>query len=289
MATPALRISANLDFTMDLPDGSAAHGRLRGSGQRLTLDVDRPEVFAAPGDASTLIGIAEVMGRRGMRVDVVHAGTALLSLGDVRAPWWHRRLTGSRRIRLGGLRSLVAPGRARLGRRSPQGVLPDRGLVPPPTLLPIAPTFQRHPRRVVTTTHDPARGGQPRLVLVASEAGAVSSRVIWLRDDVTTIGSSAGCDLQIAGVAPVHVEVVHDDQDEFVVQARVPGVRVNGAPVTSQLLRTGARLQVGNVTLVFQREEFADHGRPYGGRIGGELGHQVPQPPRSVLQGRHDE
>jgi hypothetical protein len=31
----------------------------------------------------------------------------------------------------------------------------------------------------------------------------------------------------------------------------------------------------------FYREEYADHGRPYGGRLGGEIGHQRQQPPRS--------
>ena len=32
----------------------------------------------------------------------------------------------------------------------------------------------------------------------------------------------------------------------------------------------------------FYREEYADHGRPYGGRIGGEIGHQRPQPARHL-------
>ena len=32
----------------------------------------------------------------------------------------------------------------------------------------------------------------------------------------------------------------------------------------------------------FYREEYADHGRPYGGRVGGEIGHQRPQPPRGA-------
>jgi hypothetical protein len=37
--------------------------------------------------------------------------------------------------------------------------------------------------------------------------------------------------------------------------------------------------------LTFVREEYADHGRPYGGRIGGELGRQRRQPSRERLQG----
>ena len=31
--------------------------------------------------------------------------------------------------------------------------------------------------------------------------------------------------------------------------------------------------------MVYAREEYADHGRPYGGRVGGEVGHQKAQPP----------
>ena len=57
---------------------------------------------------------------------------------------------------------------------------------------------------------------------------------------------------------------------------------MHGAFVDRQLLRTGTRVEVGTHRLVFFREEYADHGRPYGGRIGGEAGHQRPQPPRDA-------
>jgi hypothetical protein len=56
--------------------------------------------------------------------------------------------------------------------------------------------------------------------------------------------------------------------------------RVNGAVVLRALLRTGTRIERGVWTLTFVREEFADLGRAHGGRIGGELGHQLGQPPR---------
>ncbi|MGO1547519.1 MAG: hypothetical protein ACTHXL_09220, partial [Microbacterium gubbeenense] len=42
-------------------------------------------------------------------------------------------------------------------------------------------------------------------------------------------------------------------------------------------LRTGASFTAGPWRFVFQREEFADHGRPFGGRQGGELSDQPPQ------------
>ena len=64
--------------------------------------------------------------------------------------------------------------------------------------------------------------------------------------------------------------------------------RVHGAPVHSAILRTGCGIDLGEWHLSFFREEYADHGRPYGGRIGGEFGHQRPQPSRASLQ-RHVE
>jgi hypothetical protein len=98
--------------------------------------------------------------------------------------------------------------------------------------------------------------------------------------EVTTIGSAPDCEIRVPGVAAVHAEVRHDDLDEFVLVhlARDGVTRVNGAPVERQVLRTGSRVEVGELTLVYQREEYADHGRPFGGRIGGELGHQRSQP-----------
>ena len=47
------------------------------------------------------------------------------------------------------------------------------------------------------------------------------------------------------------------------------------------------RVEVGAWTMTFFREEFADHGRPYGGRVGGEIGHQRPQPERPQRR-RHE-
>ena len=62
-----------------------------------------------------------------------------------------------------------------------------------------------------------------------------------------------------------------------------PGTtRVNGAPVDTALLRTASRLDIGDWTMSFYREEYADHGRPYGGRVGGEIGHQRRQPARHL-------
>jgi hypothetical protein len=107
--------------------------------------------------------------------------------------------------------------------------------------------------------------------------------VFRLSREVTTIGSAADSDICLPGLAPRHAEIHHDEWDEYVLvrSASRAATRVNGAPVDEALLRTGTRLELGEWTLSFIREEYADHGRPYGGRIGGELGHQRPQPPRT--------
>jgi hypothetical protein len=107
--------------------------------------------------------------------------------------------------------------------------------------------------------------------------------VYWLTEGMT-IGSDPGCDVVLPGLEAVHARVVHDDADEWVVSA-VDGVtRVHGAAVGSAVLRTGARVDLGPHHLVYSRDEHADHGRPHGGRIGGELGHQLPQPSREELR-----
>jgi hypothetical protein len=114
--------------------------------------------------------------------------------------------------------------------------------------------------------------------------------VFALRGAVTTIGSGAGCDIRLPRLEPLHAEIRHDDRDEYVlVRIGSPGsTRVHGAPVDSAVLRTASRVQVGEWTLSFFREEYADHGRPYGGRIGGELGYQRPQPDREQLWRSHE-
>lgn len=278
-------LDADLDVELDLPGRGVAHASLRGRGNRLVMQVDRPDVFAGQGDAPAVRAVAEALADRGVVVRVEHGSTHLITIGDTRVPWWQRRATGSRHIRLGSLRGAWTSGRARLGAGA-DPVLPDGTLLPPETMWPLAPTFARRPRRRVTTTHDPARGGHPRLVVVDRDRylPGEQQRVFWLEEDMVSIGGTPDSDIVLAGLEPLHAEVVHDEADEFVVRARGGVVRVGGAPVESQVLRSGARVQVGRWTLAFGREEYADHGRPYGGRIGGELGRQRTQPPRPGRQ-----
>ena len=198
-------------------------------------------------------------------------------------------MTGSRHIRVergAGLWSLL---RGRV--RGPAGgALPARDLAPPTTVLPLAPTMLRRPR-TVTTTHDPSGGGNPRLITVPRDDPWPGDRqeVFRMRSGVTTIGSDPGCHVVLEGLAPLHARVLHDEDDELVLlraEGRPEATRVNGAPVDRALLRTAARVDLGRWTLTYFREEFADHGRPYGGRVGGEIGHQRPQPERPQRRGR---
>lgn len=133
-----------------------------------------------------------------------------------------------------------------------------------------------------TTTHAEWGAGDPRLLV--SRDGQDRS-VFPLTEDEVTIGSAEGSSLLLAGVDAVHATIVHDDRDEYVVTLHGVGEmnanpEVDGDDTRSEVLRTGARLALGDWTLVFTREEYADHGRPFGGREGGELSDQRPQPER---------
>ena len=278
-------VDGHLDFSVEV-GGRQMGGTLHGSGQSLTLHVDDPRLLGGTGEQPAR-ALAARLAARGLQLSIV-ADRPLVTLGVPRARLWDRRLTGSPHISVASFPAALRLLRLRrAGQRHGRTRTP---LVPPGTPLPIAPTFLRRPRRP-TTTHDPAHGGYPRLVL-ASGPGRASDdlrRVVFPLGDRATVGSDPGCDIVLPGLAPQQAELVRTDDDELVLRPVRPGadVRVHGAVVLHQaLLRTGTRIDLGGWTLVYAREEYADHGRPYGGRIGGELGRQQPQPPREVLAKR---
>jgi hypothetical protein len=131
-----------------------------------------------------------------------------------------------------------------------------------------------------TTTHDAWGAGDPHLRIT----GGGDRLVYHLRDDVVRIGSAAGNELVLPSGDPVHATITHDERDEYVLTLHGPGetnaASLDASGERSQILRTGASFTVGEWELVFGREESADHGRPYGGRQGGELSDQDLQPPR---------
>lgn len=134
-----------------------------------------------------------------------------------------------------------------------------------------------------TTTHAEWGAGRPRLRISRDD-----ERTEFLLDvDEVRIGSAAGNELRVADTDPVHATITHDERDEYVLTLHGEGEMnasastdgAHSAPDT-ETLRTGARFTAGPWTFVFAREEFADHGRPFGGRKGGEFDDQPLQPPR---------
>ena len=134
-----------------------------------------------------------------------------------------------------------------------------------------------------TTTHAEWGSGNPHLIVTRDGERFEFALTV----DTVHVGSADGNELRLPETDPVHAEIVHDDQDEYVLTLHGEGemnanpqAAATGATGRSEILRTGARFTAGPWTLVFGREEFADHGRPYGGRTGGELSDQPPQPAR---------
>jgi len=138
-----------------------------------------------------------------------------------------------------------------------------------------------HPSEPVTTTHAAPGAGHPELVIVVAPEGVTGLPERFRLDkDEVTIGSGADQDIRLPGTEPHHVTVYHDERDEY---RLAPMAEVGGgsaAEPTNRALRTGATLRIGPWELAFHREEFADHGRPYGGRQGGEGSVNRLQPPR---------
>ncbi len=273
---------ADLRFSVSVPGHTPVAGTLVGRGRRLELRLDDPVAFAGRGDSGAVRAVAELLAGYGVTVSVIAEERPLVEFGATRTNWLQRQVTGSRHLRVVSLRGAFTGARGRA--RGAEGILPGRALVPPPTLFPVAPTFGRKPAPPISTTHDPRRGGNPRLVVTVGNARLPDSGMLIhpLRGEVTTIGSDPSCDIRLTGLAPFHAVVEHDDRDELVLHDRAGTgtTRVNGVRVEHRVLRTGARIELGQWILAYRRAEYADHGRPFGGRIGGELGHQKPQPGR---------
>jgi hypothetical protein len=128
-----------------------------------------------------------------------------------------------------------------------------------------APTPAGHARLVVATDGH---------VLAGSPAAAGVQEAFALDADRVSIGSADTQDIRLAGLEPEHGVIQRDgDADEWVYRDLHANTasRVDGAVVAAAGLHHGDRLQLGDVTLVFQRDEDADHGRPDGGRQGGDF------------------
>ncbi len=275
-----LSIRSDLQFVIELPPvGKTTARRIRGTlvgeGGVLDLVLDELPALDRKSGGAALRKLARQVSAAGLKVTIRDGSRLLATVGAVRPNLFGLLLAQSRYVRLGPLRTV-----ARSLQRRGRPTLALSELLPPATVMPIIPTLRRQSRRV-TTTHDPDGGGRPRFYFSGQLNRLPGSRTreFFLRvGQVTTIGSDPSCHLQLDGLEPFEAEVRRDEWDEYwVVSTGTTPVRVNGAPVTSARMRTGTKVQIGRWIMSYFRAEHADHGRPHGGRIGGEAGHQIPQ------------
>ncbi len=137
-----------------------------------------------------------------------------------------------------------------------------------------------HHSEPVTTTHAEPGAGHPQLIVVSAPEDAHVPESFPLDKDEVTIGSGPDQDIQLPGTDPHHVTVYHDERDEYRLRPVGPVGGGSAAEPSDRALRTGAAIRIGKWELTFHREEYADHGRPYGGREGGEGSVNKLQPPR---------
>ncbi|GAA2172096.1 hypothetical protein GCM10009846_08680 [Agrococcus versicolor] len=274
------------DIALSIEEADAEDGQAPFSA---TVTASGTEVVVTVSDATRLprsgrrmlgelLPLADGLASRGVSVRVEGPDGLLVAVGDVHATAVQRLVTRSPHVRLGSLGAL-----AHVGRGAPlAGVA-----LPPATLLPIAPTLGRSARRWhATTTHAQPGAGRPRLIFAGGDGGwdGGPPRVFDLLPEITRIGSGPDVDLRLEGLEGVHAEIRHRGDDEYVLHPIAPTGGGSGtgpdALMQERILRTGARIELGGWRLAYYREEFADHGRPYGGRQGGELSLQRRQPPR---------
>lgn len=279
--TARIRLEIDLEFSVTEPatpdqPPSTVNGTVKANGSTVEVYLDTPEAFSGSALPSldAVRELAKAFADQGVAVSVSGPKGSLVSLGDVKVSRAQRLLTRSPHIRLGSLSALTPM--AKSVRASGKTDAPN--LLPPSTPFPLVPTVNRKIRRRVTTTHHTPGSGRARLIFVQDSAtwnGQVP-REFNLGPVSTTIGSGDGVDLMLPGLDAVHAEVVHNEADEYVL---VPHGPVSGSvnPTEPSVLRTGARIQLGQWCLAYFREEYADHGRPFGGRSGGELAYQRPQ------------
>ncbi|GAA1209301.1 FHA domain-containing protein [Rhodoglobus aureus] len=263
-------------------------GTITASGLDIEVYSSKPELFVQSRTIrlKDLRVLATALAERGLTVSLSGPDGVIVKLGAVQASVTQRVLTGSAHIGLGS-RKALAP---LLRRRSTGSSNSPAALLPPATPWPLVPTFDRLIRRKITTTHYSFGAGRPRLFfIVGSETwNGQMPREVELSPGITTIGSSPAADLQLAGLEPFHAQIHHESDDEYVLYS-LGEVGGGSLPLPDEhaggrVLRTGARMEMGQWRIGFFREEYADHGRPYGGRRGGEMGHQKPQPGRHSVE-----
>ncbi len=265
------RLDIDLRFSrVEAGATEALEGTITASGSEVTITANHPELLATTRTVTIaqLRGLADAIAGFGITVTLASPAGTLASIGDVKSDIVQRGLTGSSHIRLGNP-ALIAPllvPKARVGAVT----------LPPSTPFPLLPTLGRRRVRRISTTHYTPGSGRPRLIFTVGSENwdGTPPREFDLLPGTTVIGSGEDADLQLEGLGPVSARIRHTIEDEYVLQS-------DGTD--DVILRTGARISLGTWRMAYFREEFADHGRPWGGRLGGELSRQRPQPERKRL------
>ncbi|CAD5998226.1 FHA domain-containing protein [Agreia sp. COWG] len=296
MAT-TVRLDADLSFRVDEPDAegsivSVIDGTVRASGTVVEIEVSDPALLVDRSRRSLarVREFAEGLAHRGLTVRLLGPKGVVGELGDVAPSLAQRVASGSPHIKLGKAGAVAGAVLRRTGSSGAQRI----GL-PPATPFPLVPMLGPQRKLRPTTTHYLPGSGRPRLIFVIGSENwnGQPPREFDLLPGSTTIGSGASCDLQLDGLEPVHATVRHTSDDEYILTLTsvTPGdvpllERENPRSRSDRLLRTGARIELGPWRMAYFREEFADHGRPFGGRVGGEFSRQKPQPPRKTGEPR---
>lgn len=283
-----IRLDIDLHVEQVGPDGDTAAGfSVKAAGDEVVVTLDDGAVPRGMNrhDLASLVPLADGLARRGIRLRVEGSKGTLVELGNVRSGPIGRMVAGSPHIRFGHLATLLSE-MQHAGRGS--GI---RLPAPPPTPFPLIPTIVRGVRRRVTTTHYIPGSGRPRLIFAVGSGDWDRSRPreFDLLPGRTVIGSGPDADLRLEGLEARHAEIRHNADDEYVLYSFAPtgGGRPN-LPHSSddaRILRTGSRIEIGSWRVAYYREEFADHGRPFGGRQGGEYEFQKQQPIRPYGSG----
>ncbi|MFQ4150258.1 FHA domain-containing protein [Arthrobacter sp. LAPM80] len=265
-----MRFDIDLEFSAHLPaeegkESATVNGSIKAAGSEIHIHTDNAALFrlGARRNLSAIRELAASLASRGIVVTVTVPEGTIVSVGAVEVSAFQRLITTSPHIKPGKSNTWATVVKA-------QASSNFKGrLMPPPTPFPLSPTFQRIYRRKPTTTHYSRGGGRPRLIFVRDSEtwdGKPPSEYN-LTEETTVIGSGPEVNFRLPELAETHGRILHNGEDEYVYQAgdsSEPGGH-------AQILRTGARLLLGPWRVVFFREEYADHGRPYGGRSAGEF------------------
>lgn len=276
-----MHFDIDLAFSVKLPSTTESgfelvSGTVTAAGKLITVKTDSLTILpsAKSINRSMLGQVALKLKKAGVTLQLEGPTGTIVSLGDVKPHLLSRLGASSSAIRFGKPAAAAALLRQPVQSRQ---VLP---MQVPATLLPLLPTFLKQYRRKPTTTHYSRGGGKPRIIFVKDSDSwdGKAPKMLEITQEVLEIGSDPSAGLLLSGLKPTHARIVHNELDEYVLVAEgAVGGSVGLKPGSEYTLRSGARIELGQWRLIFHREEYADHGRPFGGRNGGELSFQKPQ------------